>query len=296
MRRFFAVVCMLLGQLSLPSITRGDTGLTEAALAERLFEEGKAAMEAKRYGVACEKLAASQRVQPGGGTALLLALCLEAQSKFASAWTAYQAALGYARRDSRQDRIDRALERIAAVEPRISRLYVRLSRELRNDIDVFVDGTRMPSTAFDSGLPVDPGSHEVRAVRAGAQPWSTRVEAVEGQRRVYVDVPSLAPRRRPVAAPRSRDQQGWSRRDSAMLLFATGSAAIVSGLVAGGIALARDRKANDLCSGVECTNRHAVDQNAQARSAATAATVAFGIGLAFGAAGGVVFFTSEGGS
>ena len=96
-----------------------DAYADDTPIAESLFQQGLGAMERGDYGRACGLLAESQRLDPGGGTLLNLALCHERAGKIATAWARYHDALGIARRDAREDRITFAAEHIKLLEPRL---------------------------------------------------------------------------------------------------------------------------------------------------------------------------------
>jgi hypothetical protein len=96
---------------------------TRASTAEELFRDGRTLISQHRYREACDKLAASQRVDPAVGTLLSLGECNAGQGKTASAWLAYRraAALASERNDARRLIAD---ERSNALEPQLSRLYL----------------------------------------------------------------------------------------------------------------------------------------------------------------------------
>ena len=60
--------------------------------AQVLFDAGKALMAQKRFSEACPQLEQSQRIQPGGGTLMFLALCHEGEGKTATASSAWPSA------------------------------------------------------------------------------------------------------------------------------------------------------------------------------------------------------------
>jgi len=108
---------------------QGSTAPTEveSALATALFNEGRALMNQGRWSEACVKFSESQRLDPGGGTLLNLALCHEMEGKLATAWAEFNEALAIAERQSRSDRVVFARSHIDKLEPRLSHVVVIVS-------------------------------------------------------------------------------------------------------------------------------------------------------------------------
>src|ERR1041384_3389916 len=103
-----------------PTFVHAEPSDADRTLAAALFREGKALMDKSDFTPACAKLEESERLDPGGGTLLNLALCHEKQGRAATAWGEFIEALGIARRDHRQARAELAEEHIAKLETRRS--------------------------------------------------------------------------------------------------------------------------------------------------------------------------------
>jgi hypothetical protein len=165
-------------------------------------------MAAGSYDQACPKFAESQRLDPATGTLLNLASCHERQGKLASAWLEYADVIGAARRDAREDRVQYASDRMAELEPKLSRLTLALEPDAdAPGLDIELDGAKVGLAVIGAPTPVDPGKHTVRASAPGKKPLTLTVEigAVADQKTVSIprleDADPEPPARAPTLAP-----------------------------------------------------------------------------------------------
>ncbi len=164
----------------------------DARLAQALFDEGRALMAQKRWAEACPKLAESQRLDPGGGTLLNLALCHAGEGKTATALVELHDVLAASVRDGRADREKLARETITSLQNEVPKITVDVpSGSQVEGLEVKLDETSLAPAAWGVAAPVDPGSHVVRATVPGRQPWTAVVSVVPGERK-SVSVPPLA--------------------------------------------------------------------------------------------------------
>jgi hypothetical protein len=165
----------------------------EEQLAQALFEEGRALMDKRRYAEACPKLKESQRLDPGGGTLLNLAICHEKEGKLATAKADYEEALAIAMRDARKDRQAIARARLTALEPTVPRLRVSVvSAADTPGLEIKLDGLVLRRAAWGVATPVDPGPHRLEASASGRAAWSMPITLQPSQKK-SIEVPALGP-------------------------------------------------------------------------------------------------------
>jgi hypothetical protein len=172
-------------------VAAADPSPSDQAAAQALFDEGRQFMAAEDYAHACPKFAESERLDPGGGTLLNLALCHEAEGKTASAWTEFNESLSRAIRDGRPEREARARERIAALAPKLSRLTVGVAAGAPADLQITLDGSPWSPAMRGVAVPVDPGPHVITARASSRRPWSTTITVRRDADAVTVLVPVL---------------------------------------------------------------------------------------------------------
>ncbi|UQA59608.1 hypothetical protein [Polyangium aurulentum] len=283
-----ALVAVALGAAGVPARAAAADG----AQAEALFRDAKRLMAAERHAEACPKLEESQRLDPGGGTLLNLAVCHEAIGKTATAWAEFSEALAQAHADRRADRESVAKERLAALEGKLSRLTVVLAPGLDpKGLEVLRDGVPLRTASFGVAIPVDPGKHAIVAL-SGDKRWETAALVGSAGDRVTVVVPAFE------AA--GSEGQGADRGDGGRGLriaaWATGGfgvAAIGVGAVYGIRALTKDSEASARCPGGVCPDEASLAADGEARRSAMVANVAFGVGAASLGAATVLFLVSR---
>jgi hypothetical protein len=295
--------------LSLAGVASAQSGASNRAAAEALFNEGRKLAADGKYTEACPKFEASQQLDPGLGTLLNLAECYEKLGKTASAWAEYKEAIPLARAAGSKIRQDLATERAAALESRLSMLTIRAmgNTEDTTGLEVRRDGVPVQPAEFGSPIPVDPGPHTIEASAPGKQKWTSTVQVTEASK-FAVDVPKLLSATdaagtptpetpKPVETPpldqAPHSSAGSTQRTAAIVVGAVGVVGVGIGAVFGLGASSKwsDAKSNCTAYPYGCS-QDALDAKSSAQSKASVATVAFIVGGAAIAGAAVLWFTA----
>jgi hypothetical protein len=261
---------------------------TGKATAEALFNEGRRLTEAGQLSEACQKFAASERLDPAVGTLLNLGSCNERQGRIASAWANYRDAANLAKGRGERERQEFASRRASALEPRLPKLVVR-TKEATPGLELQRDGVLLDVASIGVPLPVDPGPHIVEASARGYLPWRTTASVVEGAV-VAVVVPSLA--EAPAAeATGVAVSSGRTQRALGVTALAVGGVAL--GLSAAFALGARSgwKGVESSCPGGACRDQASLDAATRARGQANTATILGSLGGVAAAAGAVLLLT-----
>lgn len=298
----FAAPLALLCVLPLPAHAADDVtpvGRNPAA-AQALFEEAQRRVAAGDYEQACPKFKASYALDAAGGTLLNLADCLEKQGRTASAWSHFKDALVQAQRDGRSERVQYAEQHIRALEAKLGYLTVQVPAASNvGGLTLQVDGTELASAAWGTALPVDPGSHLVRAEAPGFEPFEQNVTlgAEPGAQQTLLVPPLRAAPDHELAVPsapadpmQDATQPSNSARTWAWITGGVGVAALGVGSYFGvrAFSLWDERQAG--CEG-GCTSE-AKAAGDDANQAATVATVGVSAGVALLATSTLLFLYS----
>jgi hypothetical protein len=261
-----------------------EPSAADRSLAQSLFDEGRRLMDAGRYEQACPRFADSQRLDPGGGTVLNLALCYEKLGALAQASSTFHDALSAALAEHRPERADFARQRIAALEPRLPRLTLRV-QDAPPGLSVALDGTAVPESAWGMAAPVDPGRHTVDAQAPGLAPFQAILTFAEGQARELAV--TLAPAR--VAEPprAAMTPPTHPARWRTPLFYALGGLAVASlatSVVTGGLAWSAHQNVQKECSSDRdyCSSASGTADASHATTMAWVSTITLGAGVVVG--------------
>jgi len=212
----------------------------DAALAESMFREGRAQMDAGNFAAACPKLAESYTQDPATGTLLALAMCQEAAGQTATAWATYAEVASRAKQDGRPDREQAARERVQALTPRLSHLTVTLAQATAAVAGVVVkrDGITVGQAAWGAAAPVDPGDHVVEVTAPGKKDWKATVKVGPAADAQTVQVPPLEDDSAASASPAAEPAGGDTAPTGGDTGTSTEGAPLRTiGLVTGGVGL-----------------------------------------------------------
>ncbi|HEX7664915.1 MAG TPA: PEGA domain-containing protein [Polyangiaceae bacterium] len=263
-----------------------------SALAEALFDQGRTALEQGRTAEACEKFAASRKIDPAPGTTLNLAGCYAKLGRTASAWGIFTDAEADARRDGDPRRQKEAHDRAAELEPKLARLRIELeSKPPSTRVDV--DGETLSATAAESNLPIDPGTHHLKVSAPGYLPTEVTVEIAPGPSEAVQKIPALklAPPPPIVEPPPSeKTVPFWSgTRVAAAVSAGIAVAAAGVGTGFGVVASSKWSDASNGCPANPCTNAGARQSGKDAGTFADVSTGLF-VGAGVFAAAAVVLY------
>ena len=296
------VGCVLaLSLVASPSVSRADE-TTDKAAAEGLYQLGHRLMGEGKFADACPKLEASQELDPGVGTLLLLGDCQEKVGKLASAWSSFQAASALARARSDAERAGIADLRSSALKPRLS--WVSFDASANAELSGFElrrSGHVVGPGAWGVSLPIDPGTYEVTASAPGHEAWRTTLNVpAEASEPLVLHVPRLAETRdvnaRPPSAPGASspsepDRSGSPQKTVGVVTLGVGVGAAITGAVLTYVAWKKNHDSIGHCErdSPNLCDPSGVSERGDARQFANIATFV-GIGAAVAIGGGTVLY------
>ncbi len=283
--------CFLVPLLAIVAPARAHADAASAASAQALFEEGKKLAAQESFAAACPKFAESQRLDPAAGTLLHLGNCYEKIGKTASAWATFLDAAAAARQQNRGEWEKLARDRAAELEPKLSRLAVRVADRPAGFV-VKRDDVVLSEASLGTPLPVDPGPHRVLATAPDRKPRELDVVVKPGGHRAEIVIPALELAPKAASGPLDRGARGGSStRTIGYAVAGVGVVGLGVGTVTGLLAIGKNSDARRLCPTERCASQEGIDANASARSFGTVSTIGFVAGGVALAAGAVLIFT-----
>jgi len=295
--------------LLLVAPTVAAQGVTNKAIAEALFQQGRELMKDKKYAEACPKFEQSQKLEQKLGTLINLALCHEGQGRTATAWAEFTEAANMAKRRNEDKREEFAREHVTALQAKLSMVVLR-SGSATKDLTVTMDGTAFDLGMLGTPLPMDPGPHKVDATAPGKKTWSQTVLVPEGPTVLEITIgmledvdapppapPSTAPPPDPGATepppaapappPPPPDTTEGGASVLAMVGFGIAGVGLLVGTITGIVSLSKTSDLKDICPNDVCAPGDK-DDISSANTMANVSNVSFvlaGIGAIVGVIG-----------
>jgi hypothetical protein len=286
----------------------------DPAGAEALFREGRALFADGKVEAACLKFKASQALDASPGTLLNLAACHASAGKTATAWAEFVAAGRLAHSEHKDRQEAEAKRRAAELEATLSYLTVRVAEPVPG-LEVRRAGELLEPSIYGMRVPVDPGVQALDVSAPGYQPLHLEVRLAPTKADEVVEVPKLTPnpsgatstaapplaasvssggpQHVPTPAPTPTDNPSTSRT-LPWVVGGVGGALLLTGAVAGTLALRSNAAAKDLCPDAgDCNNPEARSLADRRDTEALIADVGVGVGLAGIGLAAVLLLTSK---
>ena len=263
-----------------------------AKAADEAFRQGRDFIKAGKWAEACEQFDKSQRLDPQLGTLFNIGQCSEHINRLATAIAAYREVV---ERDTKEERKTVAKERLAALEPRVSKLVVQIDNP-PSGVSIALDSRIGPrDIPANKPVEVDFGDYTIVVRARGHSEFISKVKIYEEKKTTTIEA-TLTAGASNSETVEAGESPGGTRKLVAIGAMATGGAAVVTGVVFGVLAQSAWNEAKEVCGGgTSCTSQADVDAaNAAAAPARTRATIStiFVIGGAvIGGVGAYLWFT-----
>lgn len=192
------------------SAAASEPTASEISVARRLFEEGRAAADAARWGEAAGKFRRAIAIKDTPGLRYHVARCEEEQGAFVEALIEYDRARELIDAGTRAADVEQLLpaarERVRA---KVALLTLRLPEGLQN-VSVQIDGKAISPSVLGVPMPINPGKHRVQAVSVGRTTYTQEISLGLGEVRELplelpfaTTAPAAGPEPARVVKPRS---------------------------------------------------------------------------------------------
>jgi hypothetical protein len=300
MKPHFLLRALVLATLATATIPAAAIDDSSRAAARELVSEGVTLYKANRYDEARTKFLQAYEFAKVPTVGVWAGQAYEKLGNWVTAVEFYEGALLMQSNDlwvgnAQQQAQQQAQELLAALKPLIPTVQVLIAGSDTSEVEVAIDGVKIPNATLALMRPLNPGSHVFTATRGGKVNNQT-VELVQGQRRnVTVTAPAptpVSPSQPPstTGAPKTPDDHalttGQAQRTAGWVSLGVGTAGLVAGTAAGAIvwlkrsSLHDDGCAGDLCSGAAFSSR--VDSYNSWRTLSSAALAVGAIGVGAG--------------
>lgn len=158
----------------------------QRAEADAAFERGRQLMKDGDYAAACEAFEASLKFEHTTGTLYNLGLCHERLGKLATAYTELKQV---AATDTNKGRAADAAKRVAAIEPRLTRMRLAIA-EPAPGLVVERDGLDVTALVGQE-VPVDPDAYTFTASAPGRKTHTQQVDLRRESATIDVAIPAL---------------------------------------------------------------------------------------------------------
>lgn len=187
------VAAVLLGSLAISGgVATAQEGANDAettASARALFEQGMAAVDARDFETAADRLSRSLELRDSPVVRTNYALALIELGRLVEASEHLRQVQRVAPADSRVHQI--ASDRLASLEPRLGRLMVLVTGATEN-VQVRVDDVPMPPALIGVEHPIDPGAHRI-SLHRGEVELASSSASVEAGRTASVSLEARPP-------------------------------------------------------------------------------------------------------
>jgi hypothetical protein len=289
MMRFSPLLAVLL-LLALPMPAAHAAPPTDG---ERLFREGRTAMQDKDYDTACARFAESQKKEPAPGTALNLGECEERRSHFIAARDAFTVA---AASFGTADKKGYASGRAEALDKRIPKVVVRVSGAPKGA--VVRAGDRIVEVGAEVRL--DPGEVVFTVEAPASRTKRVTVTVKESHTLAEIELGPLdvdglvtpRPKPDPVVAPQPEPSNGSGMRTLGWTLAGVGLASLIVGGITGIMTLDRASTVGDHCDADLACDPEGKSAASSGQTLGLVSTITVIGGVVALGAGGVLLLTS----